>query len=332
MSQPSSTSRADEVVEEAVRALATPWQHRADREVRPSGHHVDDGVREEQVELAPLDLAGGVVDAAAAVSRRADLRREADRRPPARSRRARRRAPSRASGARPRSGSTRGSSRRTPSSCTRTRPTRRVRGSAARRRRDRRRRGGTAARRAPPRAARRRGRVDEDERAPRVDADGDETERLPLEPGLAVGPGCVAQRAVEGVRPGVVGALDRLPSRVLLAEDVSAVATDVDEAAQFAVARACEDDGERACRRRRELTRLGDLVEAGRVLPARAEETLLLETRDRRVDVPVVRQRAERRARWPRRQSTPGVRLQVGHLTLTPRPQAPLTSAEVQLR
>ena len=72
--------------------------------------------------------------------------------------------------------------------------------------------------------------------------------------------------------------------------------TDVDEAAQLAVARAREDDGERARRRGRELTRLGDLVEAGRVLPARAEETLLLEPRDRRVDVPVVRQRAERRA------------------------------------
>ena len=72
--------------------------------------------------------------------------------------------------------------------------------------------------------------------------------------------------------------------------------TDVEEAAQLSVARAREDDGERARRRGRNLTRLGDLVEASRVLPARGKETLLLEPPDRRVDIPVVRQRPDRRA------------------------------------
>ena len=134
---------------------------------------------------------------------------------------------------------------------------------------------------------------------------GDEPERLAVEAGLAVGPRRVAQSAVEAVRPGVVGALDRLPPRVSVAEDVTAVAADVHEAAQPPVARPRQDDRQRAGRGRRQLTGLGDLVEAGGVLPARGEEALLLEAPDGRVDVPVVRQRAERRHSWPRRQSTP---------------------------
>ena len=117
---------ADEVVEEAVRPLGPARDDRADREVRPAGHHVDDRGGEQEVELPPLDLPLGVVDAAAAVPRRADLGREAGRGSPARTRRVTRRSPSSGSGARRRSGSTRGSSRRTPSSCTRTRPTRRA--------------------------------------------------------------------------------------------------------------------------------------------------------------------------------------------------------------
>ena len=47
----------DEVVEEAVGLLGLERDDRADREVRPSGHDVDDGAGEEEVELAALDLA-----------------------------------------------------------------------------------------------------------------------------------------------------------------------------------------------------------------------------------------------------------------------------------
>jgi hypothetical protein len=59
---PRSTPRRrprDEVVEEAVRRLGCGRDDRPDREVRTAGHHVDHRSREEEVELAALDLPVG---------------------------------------------------------------------------------------------------------------------------------------------------------------------------------------------------------------------------------------------------------------------------------
>ena len=97
--------------------------------------------------------------------------------------------------------------------------------------------------------------VDEDERAPGVDGDGHEAERRQVEARLAVGARRAAQRAVQPVRPGVVGALDRLAPGVAVAERMAAVPADVDEPAQLAVAGTREDDGERAGQGRRSAGR-----------------------------------------------------------------------------
>ena len=107
---------AEEVVEEAVRAVRRERHHRADRDVRPAGEDVHAEVRPEEVELAARQLAVEVHARAAALARRAVLAREPAvgrervRRPPTR------RAAARAADARPGSGSTRGSSRRRSSS------------------------------------------------------------------------------------------------------------------------------------------------------------------------------------------------------------------------
>ena len=135
-------------------------------------------------------------------------------------------------------------------------------------------------------------RVHEHERAPGVDGDRDEPERRGVEAWLALRARSAPQRAVEAVRPGVVGALDRLPPRVALAEDVAAVAADVDESTKLAVPRARQHDGERPRIHGRQLPRLCDLVETRRVLPGPRKDELLLEPQHRRVGVPFVRQRA----------------------------------------
>ena len=135
-------------------------------------------------------------------------------------------------------------------------------------------------------------RVDEDERPPRVDRHRGETEAGRVEPGLAFRAGRASQRTVEAVGPGVVRALDRLAARVAVAEEVPTVAADVDEAAELVVPAAREEDGKRPGPGRRQLPRLGDLVEPGGVLPRAREDPLLLEAEDGRVRVPVVRKRS----------------------------------------
>ena len=151
----------------------------------------------------------------------------------------------------------------------------------------------------PERVRERRGRrigVDEDERPPGVDRDGDEAERLAVEARLAVGARRVAEGAVQAVRPRVVRALDRLAARVPVAERVAPVPADVHEPAEDVVAGAREHDGQRAGERGGQLAGLRDLVGARGVLPADGEEPLLLHARDGGVGVPRVRQRAEHRA------------------------------------
>src|SRR4029079_15212758 len=113
-------------------------------------------------------------------------------------------------------------------------------------------------------------------------------------------------RTVEAVGPGVVGALDRLAARVAVTQDVPTVASDVDEAAELAVSAAREDARDRPCPGRRQLPRLGDLVEPGGVLPRACEDPLLLETVNGRVRVPGAPERScsghgRHRSNLPRR-------------------------------
>ena len=141
-------------------------------------------------------------------------------------------------------------------------------------------------------AAGRRVGIDEDERPPGVDRDGDEAERLPVEAGLAVAARCRAQRPVEVVRPRVVRALQRLAPAGAVAEQVAAMPADVDERAQRVVAAADEDDRDVAGPGRDERPRLGQLPGVPGVLPGAPEDPLLLEAGHRRVDVPVPGDRA----------------------------------------
>ncbi len=90
----------------------------------------------------------------------------------------------------------------------------------------------------------------------------------------------------------MVGALQRLPASLPVAEDEAPVPADVDEPAEGRVLAAHEHDGQEPRDGRRELPRLGDLVEACGVLPEAPEEPLLLQRRELGVDVPGVRERA----------------------------------------
>ena len=79
--------------------------------------------------------------------------------------------------------------------------------------------------------------VDEDERPPDVDRAGRRPSSARSKPASAVGARCRAERAVEPVRPGVVGALERLAPALALADERAAVAADVQERAQLRVLR-----------------------------------------------------------------------------------------------
>ncbi len=284
-------ARQEEVVEPAVGALGSERHDRADREVAPAGHDVDRRAGEEQVELAAVDLARGVVDAAAAVLRRPVLARErrvllegvraggdVDRLREARV----------GDGAvvalevvldadlpvrlvlalRPLVEDERVDV--DPALGDEPRQVAQVLGEAAGR--------GVG--------------IDEDERPPGVDRDGDEAERVPVESRLAVPAWCRAQRPVEVVRPRVVGALQRLAPADTVAEQVAAVPADVHERAERVVAAADEDDRDVAGPGRDERPRFGQVPGVADVLPGAPEDPLLLESGHRRVDVPVPGDRA----------------------------------------
>ena len=135
-------------------------------------------------------------------------------------------------------------------------------------------------------------RVDEDERPPGVDRAGRRPSSAASKLGLAVGARRRAERAVELVRPGVVGALERLAPALALADERAAVAADVQERAQLGVLAADDDDRDPARVAGEERTRLGDLVGAAGVLPGSPEDPLALEPQDGRVGVPVEGDRA----------------------------------------
>ena len=189
------------------------------------------------------------------------------------------------------------------------------------------------------RTARRVG-IDEDERPPGVDRDGHEPEAAAVEAGLGVGSGCGPQRSVEVVRPGVVGTLQRLALPGAVAEEVAAMTADVDECAERVVAAAHEDDRHVARAGRHERTGLAQVAGVAGVLPGAPEDPLLLEPRDRRVDVPVPGDRAAagdgchrrdasrfarrlRAARGSRRDDDPGTRTP-GFARKTRKPVLPL--------
>ena len=101
-----------------------------------------------------------------------------------------------------------------------------------------------------------------------------------------------AQAAVEVIRPGVVVALQRLAVAARLAHDLRAtVAADVGEGAQLAVFAARDDDGNLANGRGDEIAWARKLVGHVHILPAFAEDSPLLQRVDRRIGVPLRRQR-----------------------------------------
>src|SRR6188472_2644291 len=301
----------DEVVEEAVGAVRAARDDRADRQVRLPGHDVHDRAGEQEVELAAGDLAlrirGTCVGARlnpgtdAVLLRRAELARDpAARLEPVgvgrdvehlREARVRDRAVVALDEVLPVARVLLGLGPRVEAE--------RAHVDAV---------GGEKVGKLAEVVCERRGlriRVDEDERPPRVDRHTDETEAGHVEPELAIRAGRASQRAVEAVGPRVVRALDRLAARVAVAEDVPAVAADVDEAAELVVPAAREQDGKRSGPGRRQLPGLGDLVVPGCVLPRAREDSLLLEAEDGRVRVPVVWKRSDSGDGRHRSQSTP---------------------------
>src|SRR6266536_13496 len=115
-------------------------------------------------------------------------------------------------------------------------------------------------------------RVDEEERAPGSGARGQKRPLVLVEAGLAVGARRRAQRSVEGVRPGVVAALDRLAPAAAVDEHRAAMPADVQECLQLALLVADDEDRDAAGVRRQERTGLGDLVGPAGVLPGARED------------------------------------------------------------
>src|SRR4051794_31780402 len=132
--------------------------------------------------------------------------------------------------------------------------------------------------------------VREDERAPGADRDRNEAELVLREVRLLLAARRLAEAAVEPVRPGVVRALQRLAVRLPLGEREAAVAADVDEATQHAVA-VLRDDDRCAAYMRGEVARRRELSGVADVLPHRPEDSLLLPPQDLGIRVPGVRQR-----------------------------------------
>ncbi len=134
-------------------------------------------------------------------------------------------------------------------------------------------------------------RVDEDERAPRIDLDLHQAELGRLEAGLAVRPRRRAQRPVEVVRPRVVRALQRRARPRPRGNDVTPVPADVEEGAELSVSRARDHDGDLPRRGREEASVLRDLAGVTDVLPGAREDALVLAAKHLGVGVPAPRKR-----------------------------------------
>ena len=135
--------------------------------------------------------------------------------------------------------------------------------------------------------------VDEAERPPRLEAQRDEREPVRLEALLPLGARRGPERAVEPVRPRVVGALDRLSGPVALGEQRAAVATDVEEGANPLLG--ADDEHRDVARPGGEA--IPDALHPSRVadvLPRPPEDVLLLAAQDLRIGVPAPGQCARR--------------------------------------
>ncbi len=282
---------AEEVVEEAVRAVGRQRDHRPDRDVRTARERCSrrGSARGSGTGCAAAHRRGASACRRPRGSGRAGSR--AGRRSTARTTRPTRRASARAADARPGSGSTRGSSRRRSSSSPRARSPSACRSGACRRR-GRARRPEPASSRAPRRAAPDPRCVFTNTNGPQVSTRGATEAELALrEARLLVRARRGAQRAVEAVRPRVVRALERLALALALGDLEAAVAADVEKRAHLAVLRAGHDDRRAAGLRREERARLRKLPEVADVLPGRAEDALLLAAQDLRIRVPAVGER-----------------------------------------
>ena len=180
----------------------------------------------------------------------------------------------RSRGARSGSGSTRGSSRSRPSSWSA--------GPTPSALRTRARRGRTRSRRPRPERPRACLRAEPASRSgftntkwpPGVDLDPVERQLFDRQVGLALPAGDGSQAAVEAVRPGVVGALERPPVALAGHDLVAAVAADVHEAAQLTLL--VPDDGHGYVSRARgeEVAGFRHLVGPSDVLPRACEDAL----------------------------------------------------------
>ena len=140
--------------------------------------------------------------------------------------------------------------------------------------------------------------VDEDEGPPGLDARASQAELGAVERRVAVGARRRPQLAVEPVGPGVVVALERAAAAGPRHHLRAAVAADVHERAQLALAVA-DDDQRHVTRAQREVgAGLGELPEVAGVLPGAGEQPLALAREHLAVDVPAVGQGV--RARQPR--------------------------------
>src|SRR3984893_7246653 len=133
--------------------------------------------------------------------------------------------------------------------------------------------------------------VHEYERSPGIDGNRAETELALVEVRELFRARRRAQRAVEAIRPRVIRTMQRLALAGSLHDPEPSVATDVQEGAQLAVARARHGNGRTARPRREKRSGTRHLSEVARVLPGGAEDLLLLPPQDLGIDVPAVRER-----------------------------------------
>jgi hypothetical protein len=135
--------------------------------------------------------------------------------------------------------------------------------------------------------------VHEHERPPGVHLDRGEAELVGIEPGLVRGARGAAQPAVEPIGPGVVRALDRAAPLRLADQEGAAVAADVQERAQVAVAVERHDHRQAAHVRREDAAGAAELGGVAGVLPRALEDLLALRRGYRGVGIPAVGQRLD---------------------------------------
>ena len=128
--------------------------------------------------------------------------------------------------------------------------------------------------------------VDEEQRPPGLEAEGNEPELVLVDPALPVPARRSDEAAVEPVRPRVVGTLERLTSARALSHERAAVAADVEEGTQRVLLVAHEDDRNVPDRRGCDRAGLGHVALVPDVLPRAPEDALALEPKHGRIRVP----------------------------------------------